>query len=650
MRLSLIDIFLSDEAVRAVCWTLVHSLWEGVLAAALAGLIILCTRKLPAALRYNLLAADLLLFLLVAGATLFYEFRQEDRDLAAAGPRMTVGEAGSAGRTVAQFGQENFIALIGQESFSQRAGEYLNTHAAMVTLVWLACLSGQMLRLTVGLFQVRRLRRSSIAPPGECWNERLLALARRLGIKRTVTLLQSALVKTPAAFGFLKPSILVPLGMLSNLPPDQVETILLHELAHIRRGDYAANLLLHLTEALFFFNPGVRWIATLIRQEREACCDDMVLAGIPDRDSYFAALVAFTQLAVDGRFVSGLSNTLQLGGGKTDLLWRIRRMLEQENKKLQVMEKAILSFGLMAMVSVSLISMKERDRQAAKPGEPVRLTVNAPVQILTGVHTDTVPQERRDSFAGQKLTIKSLTINSTSSNDRVKYHALAIDDNGNRYEIRKQNKEVTEFKLNGELMPKEEYGRYTYVFDSIEVARKAIPKPVPPVAPIAAMAPAAPPAPAPLAPAPPVPVPPVAPVGPVGPNGPVGQEGPVGPDGPAVAPVAPRVPLQPAEVAPTLASPLVYTKEPNPYVKKIIADLVDGRLIDHVDKLSFTLDGNGLIVNGIKQPDEIYASFRSKYIRHPKDHFIYSQYYTQHGSGSHCEVHTEPGSSSSESK
>ena len=72
------NIFLSDAAAKAVCWTLFHSLWEGLLVAVLAGLIIACTRKLPAALRYNLLAADLLLFLVIAAATFSYEYNQNN--------------------------------------------------------------------------------------------------------------------------------------------------------------------------------------------------------------------------------------------------------------------------------------------------------------------------------------------------------------------------------------------------------------------------------------------------------------------------------------------------------------------------------------------------------------------------------------------
>src|SRR6202012_1870089 len=96
----------------------------------------------------------------------------------------------------------------------------------------------------------------------------------------------------------------------------------------------------------------------------EACCDDMVLMGTADRNSYFDALVAFREYGVARQ-----GYALQLSKGKTDLLWRIRRMLNQENKKLHIMEKAILSFGLTAILAIGLISMRTVARQAGRRQE-----------------------------------------------------------------------------------------------------------------------------------------------------------------------------------------------------------------------------------------------------------------------------------------
>ena len=85
---------------------------------------------------------------------------------------------------------------------------------------------------------------------------------------------------------------------------------------------------------------------------------------------------------------------------------------------------------------------------------------------------------------------------------------------------------------------------------------------------------------------------------------------------------------------------MVYTKEPNPYVVKILADLVEYHLLDRADTLSFSLDADNLIVNGTRQPDDIFQKFKLKYILRPDAHFIYSQYYHIGGSGSTCEVNT----------
>jgi beta-lactamase regulating signal transducer with metallopeptidase domain len=630
MKLPLIDILLSDAVARAICWTLVHSLWQGILAAALAAIIIGCTRRLPAVLRYNLLAVDGLLFLLAAGITFYYEMGQAAGPVKA-GPLRATSETAKGPMAFLQ--QEMLTRPVTLGNVMQQTGNYLNAHAGMITLIWLACLSIQLLRLTGGLYRLSRIRLQSVPPPGEDWNERLLVLTRRLGIGRTVTLLQSQWVKAPSAFGFLKPSILVPLGMLSQLPPDQVETILLHELAHIRRGDFVVNLLLLLTEAIFFFNPGMRWLASLIRREREACCDDIVLAGTPDRNSYFEALVAFTQWAVNGQAAGGRSYAMQLSGGNTDLLWRIKRMLNQENKKLQIMEKAILSVGLMALVSVSLISMK---------GKEGRTTKIAPRTTTAVAKTDTLPQSKQDSDTEKKISFRSFSSHTSSSDGRVKSHVIAIDQEGNRYEVIRKNDEVVEFMLNDQQIPREEYSRYSGVLAGIEAERKKIPKapvaPVPP-APIVSVAPTAPVAPAtprvsavPATLATPKAV--VTPVTPITPVAPVAPVNPAGSNGFGIN--------ERAYHAPTRDNPLVYWKHPDPYIERIVPDLIENGLIDNVNRFSFTLTAEGLVVNGIRAPDDIFLTFKTKYVIYPKSRFIYSQYYTPQGSGSHCEVNINP--------
>ena len=433
---------------QALCLTLVHSLWQGFLAAVVAGIIILSTRKSKAAVRYNLLTVDLVLFLLVAGFTFFHELGGGGRPIT--GRVIAEEETGilSGLDLHARAGVAPTPGIVGQ------FGTFLHMHAPIVVMIWMLCLLGQLVQLTGGIYQLGQLRRRRVFAPAAGWQERLQALAKRLGIERAVELIESVQVSVPVTFGFLKPSILVPLGMLTNLPADQVEAILLHELAHIRRSDYLANLLLHITEAVFFFNPGLRWIASLIREEREACCDDMVLMGTADRNSYFDALVAFRANAV---ILQGYA--LQLGKGKTELLWRIRRMLNQENKKLHIMEKAVLSVGLTALLAIGLFSIRAENKQMGRR----KITAQAGWQ-----EADTLPASASATAKQIKAQFPSISTRVEDNGATKKFKIDAVDADGNTFQLTKVNGAVTELVINGKTIPETDFDQYLYIFDEIE--------------------------------------------------------------------------------------------------------------------------------------------------------------------------------------
>ena len=450
--MALLFLNLTHGLTRALCLMLVHSLWQGFLAAVIAGIIILCTRKSTAALRYNLLMLDLLVFLTLTGFTFSHE-------LAGSGSRIVSGGKVIIEETRMLAGiQMNVPAGAGRSAtWMGRVSSFLNRHSSGIVLIWMFCLLGQLVRLTGGLYQLGRLRRYRVFPAGDGWKERMSALMARLGVRKPVELLQSALISVPVTFGFLKPTILVPLGMLANLPADQVETILLHELAHISRNDYLANLLLHITEAVFFFNPGLRWIASLVRDEREACCDDVVIQGAENRNSYFDALVAFRELTMGPQAYG-----LQLGAGRTDLLWRIRRMLNQENKKLRFMEKAMLSLGLTAILAICLITLRAGDR-IPDPHEAARAGAAA---VVSG--EDTVPATGNAAINKPRVQFPSITTSIDDNGTTKKYKIDATDADGNTFRLTKVNGEVTELVINGKSVPQKDFDQYLYIFEESE--------------------------------------------------------------------------------------------------------------------------------------------------------------------------------------
>src|SRR5205814_3969509 len=106
----------------------------------------------------------------------------------------------------------------------------------------------------------------------------------------------SALVDSPCVLGWLKPIILVPISATTGLSPQQIEGILAHELAHVRRNDYLVNLAQTVVETVLFYHPAVWWISRTIRQEREHCCDDIAAQTAGDARGYARALVAMEEL------------------------------------------------------------------------------------------------------------------------------------------------------------------------------------------------------------------------------------------------------------------------------------------------------------------------------------------------------------------
>ena len=161
--------------------------------------------------------------------------------------------------------------------------------AAVVTL-WLVGAMALWARLMGGWLVSARMRSAQVRRAPNEWEQLLGQLGTRLGITERVELLVSGRVSAPTVVGWLRPVVLMPVGALSGLPPAQLEALLAHELAHIRRHDYLVNILQSVAEALLFYHPAVWWVSRQIRAEREFCCDDVAVAISGDAVIYARAL------------------------------------------------------------------------------------------------------------------------------------------------------------------------------------------------------------------------------------------------------------------------------------------------------------------------------------------------------------------------
>jgi hypothetical protein len=178
--------------------------------------------------------------------------------------------------------------------------------------------------LAAGWSQARRFRYDQVRPVSEPWPTRLAELATKLGVCRAVALVESALVEVPTVLGWLRPVVLLPASALTGLTPDQLEVVLAHELAHIRRNDYAINLLQTVVETLLFYHPAAWWVSALVRQERENCCDDLAVATCGNRLFYARALTRLEELRHE---MPAPSAALGMAADGGVLLNRIQRLL-----------------------------------------------------------------------------------------------------------------------------------------------------------------------------------------------------------------------------------------------------------------------------------------------------------------------------------
>lgn len=352
----------ADHLFGALCNTLLHSLWQGILLAAIAGIIIISTRKSTSALRYNLLVSALLAFTIGVGITFAWQYQATTINTHFANaPVMHINSYANHPEP-----QPVHIFINGRQQqvpgFTTQLSNYLTDHHNTIVLIWFLIVCARSLQLGFGLYATRRLRRAGVVPVNGDWKQRFEQLAHQLGIIRSVTLLESALAKVPMVIGHLKPVVLVPVGLLTALSAEEVEAILVHELAHIKRRDYLVNMLQSLVEIVLFFNPAVLWVSKLIKTERENCCDDLAVAQNNNKISYIRALVSCEEYRA-----SVPAYAMGLPGSKNTLLHRVQRMVNNSNNSLNLFEKTVLAVCLVALgLGVSAFTAREHIAKALK--------------------------------------------------------------------------------------------------------------------------------------------------------------------------------------------------------------------------------------------------------------------------------------------
>ncbi|HET6326402.1 MAG TPA: carboxypeptidase regulatory-like domain-containing protein [Planctomycetaceae bacterium] len=177
-----------------------------------------------------------------------------------------------------------------------RFRRWAGAHATGIVLAWLCGVALLSLRLAAGLYGAQRIQRIGVRSVSDSLEKMIVDLSSRLRVRRVVRVIESAVAEVPTVVGWLKPAILLPASALTGLTNPQLESLLAHELAHILRHDALVNFLQSAFETLFFYHPAVWWLSSRIREEREYCCDEIVIESLGDRVGYSRALATLAGL------------------------------------------------------------------------------------------------------------------------------------------------------------------------------------------------------------------------------------------------------------------------------------------------------------------------------------------------------------------
>lgn len=356
------QLWLTPDITRAVALAILHFLWQGVALAALASAAMALSRN--AATRYAI-GVTVLALMFAAPALTFIVLQQ--RSVASANGELTT-RAGAANILTS----DSLAAKVSTPASPRHNNVPASSgYLAWLVEAWLAGVALLSLRPAAGFFALQRLRRKHAAPVSELIRARCLSLQNTLGVQRLIRYCESVELKAPAVVGWFRPVVFLPLCTISGLSVDQLDAIVAHELAHIKRLDAFVNLFQIAAETLLFYHPAVWWLSSRIRAERENCCDDVAIAVCGNAAAYARALASMAE--------SHAVPAMAMAANRSPLVARVARILGIAKSQAGIRGASLFASAL--CLSVSLVAghalFGANQTTAAAPQPPAPAAVPA---------------------------------------------------------------------------------------------------------------------------------------------------------------------------------------------------------------------------------------------------------------------------------
>ncbi len=465
--MKIINELIPETVAYALGWTVLHSLWQGLVIALLLFLGLHLLKNKSPKWQYEASCFALFSVLITALATFIFYFDTVltiGRDKACLVPTNGQNLLSETGEIVLMDAQ--LTANINSVSMFE---QYL----PWVVSFWLIGVVVLTIRFFANFLYLHHFRKQTL-PLGDAWQKKIEGMRQKMKISHPVQLAESALAKTPMTLGFLKPIIIFPIGTLNQLNPAETEAILAHELAHIFRNDYLQNIFISIIEILFYYHPAVWWISSRIHGLRENCCDDMAIKICGDSVTYVKALVKLEDL----KTLPAPQLAMSFSGRKNTLLLRVKRILNQGQPKSDFMEKiaatcliAMLIFGLTVSANNNneTLALSETDCEVVMEKDTEEPCLeNDKTKVIALAKKMKARDEGADKENVLVVTYKTDTIPAEKPEEPSGGYTIVESEKDNQdvtVEIR--NGEIVMLKVDDKEIAKEDFSKYKELTDPI---------------------------------------------------------------------------------------------------------------------------------------------------------------------------------------
>ncbi|OEK06960.1 M56 family metallopeptidase [Roseivirga misakiensis] len=312
---------INSNILEALGLTLLDSLWQGVIILAIAFLGLAILRKVEAKWRHNLLLVCILM-LPMGGTLSFVKHYQSIEVQTEFSERQFVTNSIDATQSQEQEVRERSIVVVPPIIQST----WIADKAHWVAKIWLVGLILFSIRGIGGLFYLNRIKRKAIEIQDSKLNILLNKLKKEFSIRSEVLLRESSMVLSPMVSGYFKPMIIFPIGLIQGLTSDEVEVILAHELAHLKRNDFIVSLIITALRSIYFYHPAYWWLQSQLDNEREYASDEMVMSKQSN------GLLLVKALAKTQEYTMTTPAVGFAGNSKNQLLKRVNRIMKKQQR------------------------------------------------------------------------------------------------------------------------------------------------------------------------------------------------------------------------------------------------------------------------------------------------------------------------------